>query len=422
MKPLLGIVTLDHQLVPPFDMDTLVVSQGNHASLHDVNQLNYGGSGGFARCIKEFLDNSKYLTHDRIILSDDDVEYPLGFERKISSISLSENEIMGGAMCSINDCDHIYELGGQAFAKPFEQRPYLFGNANEIDFSSANAGNIDYFGWWCCSYSRKALEELGYPLPLFIRHDDLEYGLRAKKAGYKFTAHSDFKVAHPPFHSKRPTWITYYHIRNGMIVQDMYKNFSALEIWKKILNLFEERLFLYDYGGAHLLILALEHYLKGPVFLFGQRPDKHHQHITDSYQAWNESSSCNSQNKLASSSANIPSNPIFRKLFQNGHNFPKSLLSEKTIGKQPAEKWRKVGFSKEIIIPDSTGKDDTKFWNYPISYKKHKDLTKHFHLLRRLFFKNHKMQKAEWNKLHSKKLISQYWENMFSISDTNINK
>ena len=42
--------------------------------------------------------------------------------------------------------------------------------------------DVDYNGWWMCMIPRQVAEELGQPLPLFIKWDDADYGLRAGRA------------------------------------------------------------------------------------------------------------------------------------------------------------------------------------------------------------------------------------------------
>ena len=44
--------------------------------------------------------------------------------------------------------------------------------------------DVDYNGWWMCMIPRQVAEELGQPLPLFIKWDDADYGLRAGEHGY----------------------------------------------------------------------------------------------------------------------------------------------------------------------------------------------------------------------------------------------
>ena len=42
--------------------------------------------------------------------------------------------------------------------------------------------DVDYNGWWMCLIPTTVIREIGLSLPLFIKWDDAEYGLRAKDA------------------------------------------------------------------------------------------------------------------------------------------------------------------------------------------------------------------------------------------------
>ena len=44
--------------------------------------------------------------------------------------------------------------------------------------------DVDFNGWFMCLIPRVVLEEIGLSLPLFIKWDDAEYGLRASAAGF----------------------------------------------------------------------------------------------------------------------------------------------------------------------------------------------------------------------------------------------
>src|SRR5262249_59179987 len=44
--------------------------------------------------------------------------------------------------------------------------------------------DVDYNAWWMCLIPRVVAEQVGLPMPLFIKWDDAENGLRAATAGY----------------------------------------------------------------------------------------------------------------------------------------------------------------------------------------------------------------------------------------------
>merc|ERR1712147_100794 len=44
--------------------------------------------------------------------------------------------------------------------------------------------DVDYNGWWMCLIPRIVADTIGQPLPLFIKWDDAEFGLRAGAHGF----------------------------------------------------------------------------------------------------------------------------------------------------------------------------------------------------------------------------------------------
>ena len=63
------------------------------------------------------------------------------------------------------------------------------------------------------------LEEIGLSLPLFIKWDDSEFGLRAKAAGYPTVTFPGAAVWHVPWTDKNDAldWQAYFHQRNRFI-------------------------------------------------------------------------------------------------------------------------------------------------------------------------------------------------------------
>ena len=44
--------------------------------------------------------------------------------------------------------------------------------------------DVDYNGWWMCLIPTEVIREIGLSLPMFIKWDDAEFGLRAGEAGF----------------------------------------------------------------------------------------------------------------------------------------------------------------------------------------------------------------------------------------------
>ena len=88
----------------------------------------------------------------------------------------------------------------------------------------------DFNAWWYCTIPMKFVNETNLPLPLFIRGDDVEYGLRNMK---NLILMNGICVWHEPFEYKFSSSMYYYIFRNRLI------NNIILEIpysYKQFLN------------------------------------------------------------------------------------------------------------------------------------------------------------------------------------------
>jgi len=135
--------------------------------------------------------------------------------------------------------------------------------------------DVDYNGWWMCLIPRAVAEELGLPLPLFIKWDDTEYGLRAGKAGYPTATLPGVAIWHMPWSDKDDAtdWQSYFHLRNRLVVAALYSKHkhggemvphSMKSVFKHLLSL--------EYSTVALQNLAIKDFLAGPEALFGQLP------------------------------------------------------------------------------------------------------------------------------------------------------
>ncbi len=63
----------------------------------------------------------------------------------------------------------------------------------------------DYTGWWFCLIPREVITRVGLPLPLFLKFDDAEFGLRARAAGIPTIGLPGVAVWHEGWAEKDPT-------------------------------------------------------------------------------------------------------------------------------------------------------------------------------------------------------------------------
>ena len=156
-----------------------------------IEQANLGGSGGFARGMYE---TSRADRADYVILLDDDVVLETeGARRAIDFADFTRiPTIVGGHMISLYERSVLHSAGERVNLFSTSWGP-VEPSLERFDFSAKSIRSsalmnrridVDYNGWWMCLIPTSVVREIGLSLPLFIKWDDAEYGLRAKSAGY----------------------------------------------------------------------------------------------------------------------------------------------------------------------------------------------------------------------------------------------
>jgi galactofuranosylgalactofuranosylrhamnosyl-N-acetylglucosaminyl-diphospho-decaprenol beta-1,5/1,6-galactofuranosyltransferase len=70
-----------------------------------------------------------------------------------------------------------------------------------------------------CLIPTRVIREIGLSLPMFIKWDDADFGLRAGEAGFPTVTLPGVAVWHVPWHEKDDTidWQAYFHRRNRIV-------------------------------------------------------------------------------------------------------------------------------------------------------------------------------------------------------------
>lgn len=163
---------------------------------------NYGGSGGFGRGM---LTAHAAGHHTHFILNDDDaVLEPESVLRACAfhSLVLDEHADMciSGIMFNLETPTRVYEAGAVINGVRYES------NLNGVEMGSEEGlmvlsadRRIDYANWTFFCAPMSAVDRFGYPLPLFIKEDDAEYGLRI---GLRNETVPGISVWHLPYETK----------------------------------------------------------------------------------------------------------------------------------------------------------------------------------------------------------------------------
>jgi galactofuranosylgalactofuranosylrhamnosyl-N-acetylglucosaminyl-diphospho-decaprenol beta-1,5/1,6-galactofuranosyltransferase len=246
-----------------------------------VEQGNFGGAGGFTRCMLE-AGRTAGATH--VLLMDDDaIIEPESVHRAATFQSLAREEIgVGGQMLDLQQPLQLYETAGQILFSQILMGPQVHGVRVDRTHSLQMLHRIyaTYAGWWFFCLPLSLLTRHGLPLPLFIRGDDIEYGLRLTKAGVQSVMLPGVAVWHEPFYAKRRNWLAYYDQRNMFAVGAVHFPSSRWSLARLMLVRLLKSLLTMDYYGAWLLCRAIEDYRRGPDLLDAD-PQHIHRQLLD---------------------------------------------------------------------------------------------------------------------------------------------
>ena len=230
-----------------------------------IEQGNFGGCGGFTRTMYEAITIPTSSHH--ILMDDDVVIDPRVLDNLANFLSYTLGDIVvGGHMLDLLRPTVLYEAG--ALVKPNSrirslhhnvdlQAPEAFIPFNKCHFS-------DYNAWWFCVIPRAHIEQVHFPAPIFIRGDDMEYGIRLQEKGARTVSMPGVAVWHEPFYVKVGGWQDYYDLRNRLIMASVYAHRFNIETPKNVIWWMMQALASHDYMKAALLTKAVQDFLKGP--------------------------------------------------------------------------------------------------------------------------------------------------------------
>ncbi len=248
--------------------------------LRHVRQPNLGGSGGFARGMLHATAGAPDEDAD-VLLMDDDVLLEPEIIVRLTAFSASTRHptIVGGQMLNLLHPGHLHisaeyadpEILLMGLKMPGALRDAdLLGVDDELrPINQERRVDTEYNGWWSCLIPASVVREIGYPLPLFLQWDDIEYGYRARAHGFPTVSLPGAGVWHADFGWKDgDEWQRYFTVRNGLIMAALHTGFSVRRISGRLAQLVSHQLVAMQYGMTATLLLALEDFLDGPETLW----------------------------------------------------------------------------------------------------------------------------------------------------------
>jgi len=240
-----------------------------------VHEQNLGGSGGATRGMMATVDEG---VSDYHIIMDDDVQ--VDAEAILRMVEFADHckqpTLIGAHFMSLLEPTRLHSWGemieptrfwwqailpkenGHGFAhRPLRSSPALH---KRLD--------VDYNGWWMELIPVAVIRKVGYSLPLFIKWDDAEYGLRAKEHGFPTVTLPGVAIWHLPWTAKIDAldWQAYYHARNRLVAALLHPSDNSKKT-RGTLTGTVKHLFSQQYSVVDLRNLAVADVLRGPEYI-----------------------------------------------------------------------------------------------------------------------------------------------------------
>lgn len=231
-----------------------------------TEQANLGGSGGFARAMAELRGARLEATH--LLLMDDDILLdPRMIDRAVRFAAQARAEVaLGGQALEIEARAVLQEAWGQL------RRDWLAEGAGAgLDLADPTALSLwrdapvpHYNGWWFCLLPLSALRRCGLPAPMFLRGDDIEFGLRLAEEGVEMVALPGLAVWHASTRYKHAGMVQYYDLRNLLVNASWHPGVGPMPGGLFVLGWCIHHLLVHRYRAAAASVMAVSDFLAGP--------------------------------------------------------------------------------------------------------------------------------------------------------------
>ncbi len=240
--------------------------------LRYVRQANLGGAGGFTRGMHDTLEGPGG-EDAHVLLMDDDIKLESDTIMRISALANSacEPAVIGGQnLCELHP-DRLFvdaDIADLPKLRAGIDRNESLSQRSMLDHNQERRVEATHNAWWCCLIPAEVVRSVGYPLPIFFQWDDVEYGLRARAAGFFTVTLPGAGVWHQDLYWKGwDDWARYFHYRNGLITASLHNQLRSKDMFQFLLTEFMETLASMQYGLAATMIKAIEDFLAGPESL-----------------------------------------------------------------------------------------------------------------------------------------------------------
>ncbi|WP_370645940.1 glycosyltransferase [Brachybacterium sp. ACRRE] len=264
----------DHEELAP-----LQAAMGEQLQI--IEQGNIGGSGGFSRGMYEAATNGRSTY---VINCDDDIDIePESLLRMLTFADFTTTPMLVGAhMFDLNNRSVLHAFGEGVDPWAIQPRVVSPGGRLGHDFGFEplrstpwlhRRADVDYNGWWTCLIPTETVRAIGLSLPVFIKWDDAEYGLRAKAAGYPTVSLPGAAVWHITWTDKSDAldWQVYFHERNRIITALLHSVYErGGHVITESQSIDFKHMISMQYYTESARLMAQEDVLRGPDGLHDQ--------------------------------------------------------------------------------------------------------------------------------------------------------
>jgi galactofuranosylgalactofuranosylrhamnosyl-N-acetylglucosaminyl-diphospho-decaprenol beta-1,5/1,6-galactofuranosyltransferase len=221
---------------------------------------------------------------EQILFMDDDIRVePDSILRALALNRFAKvPTLIGGQMLNLQEPSHLHVMGEVVDRGNFmwtnaphteydhDFAKYPLNDDNERSAELHRRIDVDYNGWWMCMIPRAVAEELGQPLPLFIKWDDADYGLRAAEHGYGTVTMPGTAIWHMAWSDKDDAidWQAYFHLRNRLVVSALHWDGEIRGLLGSSLKATFKHLLCLEYSTVAIQNRAIADFLAGPEHIF----------------------------------------------------------------------------------------------------------------------------------------------------------
>ena len=254
----------------PFTADEIVGPDSTGrllTKLTVIEQPNMGGCGGFTRGMYETATDPN-LTH--FLLMDDDSRVNAESVARTAEFLgfCDENVAVGGHMLNLHRPNRLFEAGAMLDDSTLQPTP-IHHDTNLVEHNGLEpflrSGVVTYNGWWMFAARASVLDEVGFPMPCFIRGDDMEFGMRLRSSELRTVPVPGIAVWHEPFYLKLGGWQFFFEVRNRLAMAALNTHPDFTGIRRDLRRVFMRDIAMCRYHSCKLMIEAIGAYIAGPA-------------------------------------------------------------------------------------------------------------------------------------------------------------